>query len=58
MTWALYELMANQSLMKEVTVESESVFGKERDWSTDMELPSRDKVAELICVEGCLKVRK
>lgn len=58
MTWALYELMANQSLMKEVTVESESVFGKGRDWSTDKELPSRDKIAELTCVEGCLKVRK
>ena len=56
MTWALYELMANSSLMEEVARESETVFEKERNWAVDMNLPSQDKFAELIYAEGCLKV--
>ena len=56
MTWALFEMMAKPSLMKEVVTECESVFGKDRDWAVDLDLPSRDKLAGLVYAEGCLKV--
>lgn len=56
MTWALYEVMANPALMKELVTESENIFGKDRDWAVDSDLPSRDKLAGLVYSEGCLKV--
>ena len=58
MTWALYEMMANQPLMKEVATESEAIFGKNKDWSANgsLDLPPREEYAGLICAEACLKV--
>jgi cytochrome P450 len=58
MTWALYEMMGNDTIMKEVATEGEEVFGKKNDWSVKdpSELPPRDEFANLINAENCLKV--
>lgn len=60
MTWALYELMGNETLMKDVSTEGQEVFGKGVDWSADKvnhtALPPREKLSELVLAEGCLKV--
>lgn len=61
MTWALYELMGDETLMKQVSTEGESVFGKatNKDWALlqPSSLPSREELANLTIAEGCLKVR-
>lgn len=57
MTWALYELMGNESLMNQVKEEGQAVFGKKTDWSLGKyELPPRSELANLECAEACLKV--
>jgi hypothetical protein len=61
MTWALYELMGDETLMKQVSTEGECVFGKatDKDWALlqPSSLPSREELANLTIAEGCLKVR-
>jgi hypothetical protein len=62
MTWALYELMGDKSLMTELSKEGESVFGKpsRNDWVKldTSDLPPREKLSNLVYSEGCLKVSR
>lgn len=61
MSWALYELVGDEELMKEVVTEGEGVFGnaKQSDWNEldTNALPPREELANLVTAEGCLKVR-
>jgi cytochrome P450 len=56
MTWALYEMMAKQSLADEVAKESGCVFNFDTDWATSDELPSVESLSNLVFAESCLKV--
>jgi cytochrome P450 len=58
MTWCLYELMGNASLLNQVVTEAESVFGTS-DWNQvdTSALPPREELSNLVLSEGCLKVR-
>eukprot|EP00546_Thalassionema_frauenfeldii_P012641 CAMPEP_0178909872 /NCGR_PEP_ID=MMETSP0786-20121207/8779_1 /TAXON_ID=186022 /ORGANISM="Thalassionema frauenfeldii, Strain CCMP 1798" /LENGTH=433 /DNA_ID=CAMNT_0020582053 /DNA_START=339 /DNA_END=1640 /DNA_ORIENTATION=+ len=57
MTWAFYELIASPNLMDEVRKEGQRIFGTGKDWSdkSSLDLPSREKLAELKFSEACLK---
>jgi len=57
MTWAFYELMQDNQLMKKVESEATSVFDADKDWlQSDAEsLPSRAELSNLSLSEACLK---
>jgi cytochrome P450 len=60
MTWALYEILANDDVRKQVTQEADRVLGGKRDWkqASAADLPSRERLDQLECAEACLKVRE
>ena len=60
MSWALYELIGDKELMKEVVTEAQGVFGEaaKSDWKElgTSSLPPREELSNLVTAEGCLKV--
>jgi cytochrome P450 len=59
MTWALYELMDNESLREQVAKEGNAIFSPTINWKTasDLEIPLPEQIAQLVLAEACLKVR-
>jgi cytochrome P450 len=59
MTWALYELMDNESLREQVAKEGNTIFSPTINWKTasDLELPLPEQITQLVLAEACLKVR-
>jgi cytochrome P450 len=58
MTWALYELMANQSLKEKVAHEGQAIFGQDWNAKEASFLPPREELAKLTLAEACLKVSR
>jgi cytochrome P450 len=58
MTWALYEIMANDKLLSELRKEGDSVFDPQTNWriAKEDEIPDANSLAKLVLSEAALRV--
>jgi cytochrome P450 len=58
MTWAIYEVMSNQSLLEQLRKECNGVFSAAMDWKTAQSenIPEAEELANLIVSEATLRV--